>query len=289
MRILPKSYRVDTSHGAIAVDEVGRGRTTVVFIHGNSSCRKIFRHQMMGALLYRCRLIAFDLPGHGDSDDALVPERTYSRPGLADAAIELLKALGIDKAILVGWSLGGHIAIDMAARYPGLGGLMISGTPPTGHDEIGRGFKPSSHLALARKRELSEAEVLKFAIGMAGEPVAPALWEAIVRADGRGRENLFRGREAGLGVDQRQVVENLPVPLAVVNGAEDPFIDLDFLDEVAYANLWSGRCHRLPGQGHAAFWTAPHLFNPLLERFVRDLEELGPRLCEAQPVSRIPR
>ena len=37
MNSLAKSDRVDTSHGAIGVDEAGRGSTTVVFIHGNSS------------------------------------------------------------------------------------------------------------------------------------------------------------------------------------------------------------------------------------------------------------
>jgi hypothetical protein len=41
---------------------------------------------------------------------------------------------------------------------------------------------------------------------------------------------------------------------------------------VIHANLWEGRCHRLAGLGHASFWEAPDVFDPLLERFLRDVE-----------------
>lgn len=268
-----RSYRVPTTHGIVAVDEAGQGRTTVVFIHGNSSCRKIFKHQMSGPLSRGCRLVAFDLPGHGESDDAIDPHRTYTRPGFADAALEVLRVLSIDNAIVFGWSLGGHIAIEMSARFHGMRGLMISGTPPFGRDEAAQAFRQSGHVSLGRKRHLSETEVMDFARGMAGEPVEPFLPEAIARADGRAREILFQARDAGAGIDQRKAVESNPMPIAVVNGEDDPFINLDFVDRIAYANLWDGRCHRLPGLGHGAFWSSPGLFNPLLERFVQEIED----------------
>jgi pimeloyl-ACP methyl ester carboxylesterase len=37
-------------------------------------------------------------------------------------------------------------------------------------------------------------------------------------------------------------------------------------------NLWERRCHRLAGLGHAPFWEAPGDFNPVLERFLQDVE-----------------
>ena len=49
-------------------------------------------------------------------------------------------------------------------------------------------------------------------------------------------------------------------------------VNLDYCDTVAYANLWEGRCHRLSGLGHAPFWEAPGDFNPVLERFLQDVE-----------------
>jgi pimeloyl-ACP methyl ester carboxylesterase len=46
-----------------------------------------------------------------------------------------------------------------------------------------------------------------------------------------------------------------------VNGSEDPFINLDYFEVPKYANLWEGRCHRLPGLKHAPFWEAPEVFD----------------------------
>ena len=89
----------------------------------------------------------------------------------------------------------------------------------------------------------------------------------------------------GEGVDQRAVVEGRyqsasagavavgeseggGVVVAVVNGAEEPFVDLDYLDQIKWARLWEGKCHRLPGLEHAPFWEDPDTFNPILERFL---------------------
>ncbi len=56
--------------------------------------------------------------GHGESDDAIDPIETYTRPGLADAAIELLRRIGVAQAAVFGWSFGGHIGIEMMTRFP---------------------------------------------------------------------------------------------------------------------------------------------------------------------------
>jgi pimeloyl-ACP methyl ester carboxylesterase len=72
------------------------------------------------------RLIAFDLPRHGQSSDAPDPSRTYTRPGLADATTELLEKLSIERA------RGGHIAIEMISRYSGMLGLPRTRLGPCG-------------------------------------------------------------------------------------------------------------------------------------------------------------
>jgi pimeloyl-ACP methyl ester carboxylesterase len=65
-----------------------------LLIHSNSFCRGVFRNQMQDEVANNRRLVAFDLPGHGQSSNATDPARSYARPGLADAAIELLDKLG---------------------------------------------------------------------------------------------------------------------------------------------------------------------------------------------------
>jgi pimeloyl-ACP methyl ester carboxylesterase len=263
---------VTTSHGALAVEDVGQGNLPLVLIHGNSTCRDVFRRQLTGRLAKNHRLIAFDLPGHGQSGDAPDPARTYTRPGLADAVVELLEKLGVKEAVVLGWSLGGHIGIEMVPRFAGMRGLMVIGTPPVARNGMADGFQRSPHMQLAGQEHLSETEIEAFVHAIFGKSAEPFLNKAVARADGRFRKTLFEAARAGSGVDQRQVVETNPVPLAVVNGSEDRFVKLDYLDTLGYANLWEGHCHRLAGLGHAPFWEGPGDFDPILERFFRNVE-----------------
>jgi pimeloyl-ACP methyl ester carboxylesterase len=272
MNISNRQYTVLTSHGSIAVEESGQGGLSVLLIHGNSSCRGVFRHQMQGPLAENHRLIAFDLPGHGESSDAPDPMRTYTRPGLAEATLELLEKTGVTEAVVFGWSLGGHIGMELIPRFPGMRGLMVSGSPPVSGNNLAQGFNPSPHMAAAGKEKPSQAEIEDFIRTIFGESAEPFLLETMARTDGRFRKRLFEAAREGAGIDQRQVVESSPVPLAVVSGADDPLVKLDYLDSVAYANLWEKKCYRLAGLRHAPFWEGPDVFNPVLERFLQDVE-----------------
>lgn len=264
-------HTVQTSHGALVVEEAGKGGTPVLFIHGNSSCRAVFRRQLQSQLSDAHRLITFDLPGHGQSSDAPDPIRTYTLPGLADAVIELLAKLRLSEVTIVGWSLGGHIGIEMLPRFPGMMGLIVTGTPPIRRGSFADGFVISPHFQLASRPVLSDADVDAFARAMFGEPVEPFLREAIVRCDGRFRQQLFEAGRAGAGIDQRLAVEINSTPLAVVNGSADRLVNLDYLETIAYRNLWRKKCHRLEGVGHAPFWHAPAEYNSILERFLLDI------------------
>ncbi|MEZ2128909.1 MULTISPECIES: alpha/beta fold hydrolase [unclassified Sinorhizobium] len=280
MTNMSRQYRLATSHGAIAIEESGGGGIPVLLIHGNSSCRGVFRNQMEGALGRDYRLIAFDLPGHGESENAQEPSRTYTRLGFADAAIEILDLLGIDDVVLLGWSLGGHIAMEVAPQLSALRGMMICGAPPVG-SSMAEAFMLTSHMKLAGQERLTPSEIDMFGEAIFGTAFAPFLRAAIERTDGRARKTLFEAAHAGAGVNQRWVVENLPVPVAVVNSADDPFLNLDYIDSLDYANLWEGRCHRLPGAKHAPLWEAPAIFNPVLERFLDDVS--GRRVASPSP------
>ncbi|MFM0501476.1 alpha/beta fold hydrolase [Paraburkholderia caffeinilytica] len=283
MNVATRRHTVATSHGSLAVEESGAAGTAVLFIHGNSSCRAVFRHQLEGRLAEKYRLIAFDLPGHGESSNAPDPLLSYTRGSFADVAVELLGKLDVSKAVVLGWSLGGHIAIDMISRFPGMRGLMIVGAPPVGHDNMARGFAGLPQASAAGREHLSGAEIDGFVEAIFGVSAEPFLRDAVARADGRFRKRLFEAARAGGQADQRVTVKESVIPIAVVNGAADRLINLDYIDTVAYGNLWEGHCHRLIGLGHAPFFEAPDLFNPLLERFLHDVE--AAHTGEAHPVN----
>jgi pimeloyl-ACP methyl ester carboxylesterase len=265
-----RQFTLETPHGSIAVEERGHGGIPVLMLHGNSFCRGVFRHQFAGRVAaHDHRLIAMDFPGHGQSSDAPDPMRTYTRPGLADAAVEVLHKLQIDEAVVVGWSLGGHVALEMIARFPALRGLMIVGAPPVSRDNMAEGFTGHPHARVAGREQLSDTEIDDFIATIIGESAEPFIRDAVARADGRFRKRLFEALRTETDyVDQRVTVKNSTVPLAVVNGSADTLVNLDYFDKLSYGNLWEGRCHRLPGLGHAPFWQGPEQFDAVLERFL---------------------
>ena len=266
---------VETSHCKIAVSESAGQGPPVLLTHGNSSCKEVFRNQIDGDIGDTYRLIAIDLPGHGGSGDAHDPRRTYSMPGYAQAAVEVMAALGHDRFAMLGWSLGGHIGLEMLAGHDVLTGLMITGTPPVsdGEEAVGAGFLPSEHMHLAGQRDFSPDEISAYARATCGinAPFEDFLHDAVARTDGRARELMLASFMAGHGSNQQQAATQSPVPLAIVNGAEEPFVNNEFIARLAYDNLWGDRVHLLEGIGHAPFWEAPETFDPYLRRFLDDL------------------
>ncbi|GGE03991.1 alpha/beta hydrolase [Aureimonas endophytica] len=262
---------VDTSHGAIALRDTESDGLPVLMIHGNSSSGAIFRNQLKGPLGRRFRLIAPDLPGHGDSADAMAPERTYRMEGYAEAMVELLSLLGIERAGVFGWSLGGHIGLEMISRYPGLLGLMITGTPPVNTATVGQGFIPSPHMGLAGQEVFTPEDVETYARHTCGEPFEPFLLDVVARTDGRARRMMFEAFVAGTGDDQEAIVATSGLPLAVVNGKDEPFVDLAHVASRPYANLWEGRTIAIDHSGHAPFWDRADAFDPIFERFFASL------------------
>ncbi|TNE59055.1 MAG: alpha/beta hydrolase [Alphaproteobacteria bacterium] len=267
--------KIETSCGQIAVRDTGGQGPALFLIHGNSSSSDIFQKQFKSDLPQDFRLIAMDLPGHGSSDDARDPENTYHVQGYARIALEVTAALELDNYLVLGWSLGGHVALEMMDMNPTLKGIVITGTPPVGFvgEELVTGFLPSGHMDLTGKEDLTEEEVHLYAETTCGVPgsVVPFMIENVRRTDGRARRIMYESFLAGIGVMERQFVETNNTPLAIINGDPEPFVDNEVLEQINYANLWEGKLHLLPGLGHAPFWLAPEKYNPILRRFAEEV------------------
>lgn len=256
----------------VVTESDGRGMP-VLMIHGSGSSRQIFQNQFDSALSERYRLIALDLPGHGESSDAAIPAVNYTLPGLARTVDEVLEAMAIDRAVIFGWSLGGHVALEMMSSSDKVAGAMLSGTPPIGHGPLGtlRAFRISLDSMLASKEHFSEADVMRFTRLCFGEHMTAEHRRDVRRADGRLRKIMFGSMMSGRCADERKVVEISPIPVAMVNGSLDPFFRQSYVAAIRYAALWDGMCHVIPDAGHAAFAEMPAIFNPMLMRFCDDV------------------
>jgi pimeloyl-ACP methyl ester carboxylesterase len=253
-------------------DSEGPGHP-VVLLHGSSLSKEVFARQFNSELLRRYRLIAVDLPGHGASDDAPDASQTYTLRGFAAITREFLEALGITRATLVGWSLGAHVALELMATSDLAAGVMITGAPPIALGPFGllRGFCAHWDVLLTSKEHFTERDEARFLALCFGEAEPTPFREALHRADGRVRSNFVRSILRGEGADEARAVEIGQVPVAVVNGADEPIARLGYVAGLAYGNLWRDQCHVIPDAGHSPFWQRPYLYNGLLHDFVEDV------------------
>ncbi len=86
----------------------------LVFIHGLSSSIGFWEHQLPRFATDR-RVLALDLPGYGASGR---PDAAYTPPWFAQVIADWLAALHVDRAVLIGHSMGGQIALTFALRHP---------------------------------------------------------------------------------------------------------------------------------------------------------------------------
>lgn len=266
---------VRTQTGAIRLSESDGAGLPLLLIHGSGASRQVFARQFASPLARRHRMIALDLPGHGESDDAANPAEDYSIPALARTVAAVLEAKDIDRAVVFGWSLGGHVGIELLATNPGVAGLMISGAPPVAPGPVGmlRGFKTNWDLLLATKEQFSERDALRFYDLCYHGNGDGAFLESIRRADGRVRSAVSRSLLRGEGADQKRAVEHACVPVAVVNGEDESVARLSYMAGLGYRTLWGHVCHIIPNAGHAPFWDQPDTFNQLLAQFAADAAE----------------
>lgn len=251
----------------------GKGRA-VVLVHGNSGSSRWFEHQVASPLGQRCRLVAIDLPGHGDSAPAADGNATYAVGGYARVVADLVARLDLAAPILVGISLGGHVVIEASPLLPHAAGFVISGTPPLSSPaDLASAFLPNPALAFAFRGALTEDEMKTYvgALLRAGADIPQALVEDVRRTDPAAREALGASVAAGRFADERKLVAELRQPLAVLHGSQDAFVSVDYLRGVAMPSLWRGAVQSVEGAGHAAQWDVPERFNALLESFVADI------------------
>lgn len=105
---------VGTEAGSISVAEAGAGEP-VLLLHGLGATKVSFL-PTLAALAGRFRMIAADLPGFGDSVKPL--RASYDPAYFARSMVALLDAQGIERAHLIGNSMGGRVALEMGLRHP---------------------------------------------------------------------------------------------------------------------------------------------------------------------------
>ena len=268
---LAAGVRSDRAHGVAYFARPGRRGVPLVGIHGFGGDKETWL--FMAALIGRARgVVGIDLPGHGRSDD--VPEDRASVRHHAEAVLRTLDHLAVERAVICGNSMGGGVALRLAASWPDrVAGIVLVGS-------VGRDVHAGGAVAWAEGTNplIPRADDIDRFMALALErppPVGRAVIRYVVtqrvrRADALHR--LFRGfilagGEAGVPSDVAQI----RCPALVIHGEQDRIIDKRTAEDLSRA-LPCAELIVMRGVGHVPQLEAPRATARLVERFARTLD-----------------
>jgi pimeloyl-ACP methyl ester carboxylesterase len=272
----PASTRVTGGGGVqLHVAEAGnpRGRP-IVFIHGFSQCWLAWSRQMSSDLADDYRLVAMDMRGHGLSEK---PREGYADSRLwADDVQAVVRALGLDRPVLCGWSYGSLVILDYIRHHgqDGIGGVnFVDSITKLGSDEAMAVITPA---LLGLVPGLFATEVAESAgslesflrLCFAREPSAEELYLMLgynVAVPPHVRQALF-----SRSLDNDDLLPRIRTPALITHGAEDAVVSPAVVDQHRAAMPHARVC-LMANAGHAPFWDDAPTFNRHLRAFCESL------------------
>lgn len=256
---------IETARGRIGCSQQGHGGVPLLFLHGVGSDRGAWDAQLAAFGEERLTL-ALDMPGYGESEARVGDE------GFAEAALALLDALGIARAHVCGLSLGGVVAIALAARAPGrVHGLVLADTfavHPEGRAILDRSLAGVEALGMAG---LADSRV----DALLAQPADPAVRRAVVETMARIDPSAYaRAARVVWLADQRKEAAAISHPTLIVHGSEDritpPALSEELKQLIPHAGLIE-----IAGAGHLPNLEQPSIFNRVLAAFLAEVEGEG--------------
>ncbi len=240
---------------------------TLVLVHGWGFDGEMTYYPLVGPLSDRYRLVIPDLRNHGKSDWLRGP---YDVEDLADEVAGVLDAVGVDRAVIMGYSLGGMVAQTLAERHPRLVAELV--------------LAATAAWPVAARRPLTRAA---FALGRAftrlSSTEGAALSTLVLRHTGaidphneRWAYEALRRRDGALAMqagwaafrfDSRQWVGRLGIPVTVFVVGADHIVATASQRELA-GLLSSARIVDLPDADHASIFTHPDIYLEVLEEIM---------------------
>lgn len=272
------TVEVDGRRTGVRYYDAGEGEP-VVLLHGAGidAAGVSFRYALP-ALAADHRVLAPDLPGHGASEK---PDVGYTTGYFREALANFLDTVGVERASLVGVSLGGAVALGVALAAPArVKRLALVSSYGLGADAA---WRPGASVGLrlpwfdrAFWRGMTGSRVrLRAALsGLVGESVPEDLLADVARlvedpAVGRTLTRWQRSEflPTGLRTDHRGELSELEVPTLLVHGRRDPLLPAGW-SRTAARRLPEGEAAVFENCGHWVSREAPRAFNRRLGAFL---------------------
>lgn len=243
-----------------------KGRQTVFLIHGWPLSYKIFEYQIN--LLTDCgyRVVAVDLRGFGNSD---TPVCGYSYDQMSSDIFHVVRRLGIRNFILVGFSMGGAIALRYMNRYSGFGVcklILLSAAAPCFAQRpdfpYGRTVQEVNGLINLAKTDRPQL-CLNFSKQLFASPQTEAAvdWfrDIALSASGIG---TIKSAVSLRDEDGQKDLSCVHVPTYIIHGDKDVVVPNE-LAEIQHKGIRCSKLITLPNSGHGIIYDQLEKFNSI--------------------------
>jgi len=245
--------------------EAGRG-TPVVLLHG-FPLNGVIWHEQQQRLSDRYRVITPDLRGHGRSP---APAGVYEMDLLARDVLALLDTLLIKKAVIMGHSMGGYVALAAwklaPERFLALGLIDSQAGADTEEGRQGR-YKVAEKVAAEGSKVVAEAMIPKlFAPDLPAEaPILSQVRQLILNTQPAGIIGTLKGMAVRL--DSSALLPNLSMPVLLLTGDKDQIIPPGKAKEMASA-IRTATLTKVANAGHMPMLEQPEATTTAIRNFL---------------------
>lgn len=284
MPLEPVSHRVPAAHGLeLHVLEWSREGVPLVLLHGHGNEAHLW-DDFVPAVAPHYRVLAVDQRGHGDSD--WDEAGRYEPEAMADDLEALLEHFGIDRFVLIGFSMGGRVSIVFGGRHPErLAGLVLVDIGPEidarGAMRIAGEIEDQRAPVFSSIEEYARLLSLNYPAGQPDALLRMARYGLRRREDGRyelkmdpklrtmrREDGSTEINEAAFVAAQWEALAKIPCPTLVVRGAASDILSPDVSDRMVDEVLANGRLAVVPQAAHSVATDNPKGFEEAVCGFV---------------------
>ncbi|MBC7428936.1 MAG: alpha/beta hydrolase [Bacteriovorax sp.] len=234
---------------------------TLLFLHGNSHSHKSFFKQFHSEALKNYRLLFVDLPGHGDSSK----NGNYSLTNAAQLIQQMIEVLDLKDIILVGHSMGGHVAINLL-KYHHPRGLVVFGTPPLKNPFDPSAFLANPNIAALGQQQSTLKEIEAFMLEMNYKAEEMKLGvEDYLKTDPAFRTDIFGDIINGVNENEIVLINSFKGQVMFLLATTDSMINNKYIRNEFYCNPKNVLVEI--EAGHSPHIEASETFNKLLSGF----------------------
>lgn len=247
----------------------GHEDTPLVLLHGMGSTASVWLPQLEGLGTSR-RVIAWTTPGYGQSP--AMPALTWAT--LAIALANMLDTLNIDKAHILGHSIGGMVAQEFYHHFPSRVSSLILSSTSAGFG----GADPEWKASFLRQRTEPLSQFNSFAQAapvlldqFLGPKTSPFMRQlATLSARAIDRERYIEYMRLLITFDRRTELSNITVPTLLLAGELDNQAPPKGMQRMA-SHLPNARLHQFQQTKHMANLESPHTFNSVVNEFLASI------------------